>query len=75
MTDAIAYKDAEISLVVTRCGCGNPGAHRGAVCPKPRAEHDLGVVSQTSDNPLKRLLWKFHGQPAADKRIQEANRS
>lgn len=75
MTDATAYREAEIALVVVRCGCGDPSSHLNAICPAPRSEHDLGVVSRSSDNPIKRLLWKLHGQPAANKRIQEANRS
>lgn len=70
-----AYKDAEIALVVVRCGCGDPSSHPNAVCPKPRAEHDLGVVSRISDNPIKRLLWNLYGRRAADQRIEEANRS
>lgn len=75
MPDAIAYKDAEIALTVIRCGCGDPTSHSNAICPTPRSEHDLGVVTRISNNPLKRLLWNLHGKRAADRRIEEANRS
>jgi len=75
MTEVTTPVDVEIAIVVVRCGCGNPGGHPNAVCPTPRVEQDLGVVAFTSKNPLKRLLWALHGKPAADRRIQESNRS
>ena len=62
-------KSSQISAVVIRCGCGNPGAHVGAVCPRPRRVENRGLVSFRHRNPVlnwlgnswiqfKEMFWK-----------------
>jgi hypothetical protein len=51
-------REASISAVVTRCGCGKPASHLGAVCPHPSAVTDLGVIAYWHRNPLKRA-WHW----------------
>lgn len=74
MTDAYAYKDAEIALKIVRCGCGNPLSHPNAICPMPQSENDLGRVAYISKNPLKRLWWNLYGLPRSIRRIKNLNR-
>lgn len=51
-------KEVSLSAVVTRCRCGNPDGHRGAVCPQGVTE-ELGTISYWSHNPFKRLAYWF----------------
>lgn len=63
------YKSTSIGVTVIRCGCGNPGAHVGAVCPRPRLTERRGLVSFRHRNPIinwlgnayirvKEIFWK-----------------
>lgn len=54
----VKAKEVSLSAVVTRCHCGNPDGHRGAVCPQGVVE-DKGVISYYSRNPFKRLAYWF----------------
>ena len=74
MTDAIAYKEAEIQLTIVRCGCGNPASHPNAICSTPRSATNLGIVAYISRNPLKRLLWRFYRHPMSKRRIEKLNK-
>ena len=73
--DLSAHKEAEVSLLVIRCGCGDPDSHMGAPCPAPRKTTDLGVVSFTSSNKRKQLFWDLFGKRKADERIEAEARS
>lgn len=52
----INAKSGSIEAVVIRCGCGNPAAHLGAVCPKGRSVN-LGTVAYFNRNPLRQAAW------------------
>lgn len=57
-------REIRLEAVVTRCGCGDPAAHAGRICPKPRAIENRGTVSYWHRNPLRRLWWKLTGRTA-----------
>lgn len=61
---AESVAEAEVSLVVIRCACGDPMSHVPAVCPQG-IEEDLGVVAYYNKSRVKRILWavrqKFKG--------------
>lgn len=53
-----------VEATVIRCGCGDPEAHSGAVCPRPRAVEDLGVISRHVWEPARRLVRRIRRQAA-----------
>lgn len=59
--DATATHKAELSAVITRCGCGHGDTHPTSPCPKPGKVEDLGVIArpQVSGTLLHKLrtLW------------------
>jgi hypothetical protein len=57
---AVPAEEASIAAVVIRCGCP-PGEmdHEGAVCWRPRAEEDLGVIAYSHRNPLRTWWWEI----------------
>lgn len=82
MSDAQAFVPAraEVTAVIIR-GCSRCGSPRvlGAPCagcgnPDAPVVTDLGAVSATYRNPLRRLAWHLAGGPLARRRIQNANR-
>jgi hypothetical protein len=71
---------AEVSAVIIRA-CARCGSPRGlerpcATCGNPDAAEvtDLGTVSATYRNPLRRVWRHLIGEPLARRRIQQANR-
>ena len=52
-------REAVIEARVIRCGCGEPAAHIGSICPRPRRIEDRGAVAYWHKNPLRRLAWRL----------------
>jgi hypothetical protein len=71
---------AEVTAVIIRaCAlCGSPReverACAGCGNPDPPVVTDLGIVSASYRNPLRRLWRHLVGEPLARRRIQDANR-
>ena len=82
MSDAQAFVPAraEVTAVIIRaCAlCGSPRSLEApcAGCGNPDAPvvTDLGMVSASYRNPLRRLWRHVVGEPAARRRIEQANR-
>ena len=51
-------ESGEISVVVIRCGCGEPERHPGQVCPKG-IKVELGTAAAYYRNPVKQLLFNW----------------
>lgn len=57
-------KSIEYSMVIIRCGCGEPESHAGNICPKG-IDKNLGVVDAYYRNPFKQfsfIIKKFFGR-------------
>lgn len=50
---------AEVSAIVTRCACGAPKSHAGAVCPRGIVV-DYGKLAYYHKNPLRRFAWRIY---------------
>jgi hypothetical protein len=54
-----SVNELTLSAVIIRCGCGNPEAHRGQICPRPRKKENRGELAYWHPSLWRRLMRRL----------------